>query len=291
MAQAVHYTFTLNNYNDGHITLLRDLTTRNDSFTYIIYGKEVGEKGTPHLQGYIQLSGGKRLRTVKNLMGLPTLHLEAAMGSDEHNFNYCSKDNNFEEYGERRAIRAKRASSSTPRPSVQFQEIVRQIKAGASLRDIIQEFPMEFIKHHAGIIRVHSMYLKKPFPIKHGPWKWDIQHDWNTSLLLWGKAGIGKTCFAQSLLPTALFVSHLDQLKSYDPTNNDGIIFDDMSFKHFPREAQIHLVDIEQDRSIHCRHTCAWIPAWTKKIFLSNLEEIFLNDPAINRRLTKINLY
>lgn len=288
MSRARHYSFTVNNFNDNHLDLLRTCVSRNTDIQYVIFGQEVGETGTPHLQGYLQLSGGKRIRTVHSLLGFSDLHMEAALGSDENNFTYCSKDGQFEEFGERQTIRAKRAASNTE--NTQYENLMAEIREGASLIQIASSYPKLFIKHHAGIVRAHSLFLRKPFPIKHGPWKWNITHDWNTSLWLWGPAGIGKTCYAQSLLPNALFASHMDQLKGYDPTNYEGIIFDDMAFSHLPREAQIHLVDTEQDRAIHCRHTCAWIPAGTKKIFLSNTVGIFLDDPAITRRLTIINL-
>jgi len=287
MSRAKHYSFTVNNYNDRHIDLLRTAIDRNTDFNYICFGKEVGESGTPHLQGYLQLNGGKRIRTVQHLLGFSDLHLEAALGSDEDNYNYCSKDGEFEEHGQRVDIRAKRKANN---PNLEFDSVMEDIRNGASLIHLASTYPKLFIKHHAGIVRAHSLFLKKPFLIKYAPYRWHITHDWNTSLHLWGAAGIGKTCYAQYLLPNAMFVSHLDQLKSYDPTNYDGIIFDDMSFAHLPREAQIHIVDTEQDRAIHCRHTCAWIPAGTKKIFLSNLSSIFIDDPAIKRRITRIHL-
>lgn len=125
---------------------------------------------------------------------------------------------------------------------------------------------------------------------------WDLDSfgtlpEWkaDTSLLLLGEPGIGKTSLARALIPTALFVSHLDKLRDFDPRQQGGIIFDDMTFLHLHREAQIHLVDKEFDRQIHCRYRTAEIPAGTWKIFVSNRfpREIFLtDDKAIRRRLT-----
>lgn len=289
MSRPVHYAFTINNYNDRHLNLLRSATARKPDITYLIFGREVGSSGTPHLQGYLQLTTGKRMLTVKHCLELDDIHLEAAMGSDEHNFDYCSKDEDFEEFGERRTIKAKRNAAQFSTST--FDTLMEDIRNGASLIQLATTYPMLFIKHHAGIVRAHSLFLKKPFIPKNGPWRWNIEHDWLTSLYLWGSPGIGKTCYAQHLLPNALFICHMDQLKSYDPTNYDGIIFDDMSFIHMPREGQIHIVDVEQDRAIHCRHTCAFIPAGTKKIFLSNSSSIFqMDDGAIARRVTRIHL-
>lgn len=88
-------------------------------------------------------------------------------------------------------------------------------------------------------------------------------------------------------------MSHIDDLLKFDPKKHEGIIFDDMDFKHVPRTAQIHLVDTDFERSIHCRYACARIPAKTKKIFTTNEFNggIFLiNDPAIARRIKAIEL-
>ena len=55
---------------------------------YII-GKEVGESGTPHLQGFVESS--KKFRWSE--FGLPkTIHWEKTKGTRQQNIDYCSKD-------------------------------------------------------------------------------------------------------------------------------------------------------------------------------------------------------
>jgi len=111
--------------------------------------------------------------------------------------------------------------------------------------------------------------------------------------VLWGESGCGKTTLARCLLPKALIVSHMDDLASYSE-NHVGIIFDDMSFKHIPREAQIHLLDTDLPRSIHVRYRTAMIPANTPKIFTTNEEcgLIFtMPDAAIARRVDFIKFH
>jgi hypothetical protein len=56
-------------------------------------GKEVGEKGTPHLQGYIEFKAPRTWQTIKNL--LPRAHIEKARGTRKQNIAYCSKEKNF----------------------------------------------------------------------------------------------------------------------------------------------------------------------------------------------------
>lgn len=113
------------------------------------------------------------------------------------------------------------------------------------------------------------------------------------SLILYGESGVGKSNWAKwHMEKPALFVSHLDCLKDYDSSFHRSIIFDDVSFMHMPREAQIHIVDTFDPRAIHCRYRVANIPAGTPKCFTAN-KRIVMDDPAINRRIhvVKVNGY
>jgi hypothetical protein len=92
------YTFTLNNYSDEEYeSLVGDL---NDEVTYAVVGKEVGESGTPHLQGYVLFRRSYHFNTIKNRF-FPRAHIEVAAGSVDANFRYCSKDGDFIEIGTR----------------------------------------------------------------------------------------------------------------------------------------------------------------------------------------------
>lgn len=106
----------------------------------------------------------------------------------------------------------------------------------------------------------------------------------NKPLVIVGPSGCGKTTWAIRNAPKPIcFVSHMDQLKHFDPQFHRSIVFDDMSFSHMPREAQIHLLDQHQPRAIHRRYGVTTIPAGTKKIFTANYNP-FLDDAAIIRR-------
>lgn len=110
------------------------------------------------------------------------------------------------------------------------------------------------------------------------------------ALFIHGGTNLGKTQWAIAHFKNALVVGHMDALKSFDPEIHDGIIFDDMSFNHLPREAVIQLLDWDLDRDIHCRHACALIPKHTRKIFTSNktFNDTFPYDEAgaIARRIS-----
>lgn len=88
------WCFTFNNYTVPQLEVLNNILNINCSIAF--YSLEVGEKGTPHAQGYFELKKKNRPLTVfkKSLIeGL--LHFEKAKGNFKSNYEYCSKDNIF----------------------------------------------------------------------------------------------------------------------------------------------------------------------------------------------------
>lgn len=86
------WIFVINNYtNEMFDTLTR--TFKEKKWIYVM-GKEVGEKGTPHIQGYLEAKNAIRFNTLKKMM--PTAHIEKAKGTREDNLTYCSKEGQAE---------------------------------------------------------------------------------------------------------------------------------------------------------------------------------------------------
>lgn len=98
MSRAKNWCFTLNNYVDADQDRLRTLAA-SEQVAFLVFGREVGESGTPHLQGYIEFRVRKRLRQVKDLVG-QRAHLEIRRGTGPEAREYCLKDGDFEEFGE-----------------------------------------------------------------------------------------------------------------------------------------------------------------------------------------------
>lgn len=124
-------------------------------------------------------------------------------------------------------------------------------------------------------------------------WTFDLEPSWR-SLWLSGPSGVGKSQWAIAQFECPLLVSHMDDLKQFSSDLHDGLIFDDMSFQHFPRGAAIHLVDWDLPRSLNVKHGCVTIPAHTRKIFTTNVswDEFWPQDDAgaIRRRCTIVRL-
>lgn len=83
--RARNWCFTLNNYTEASCELINNIDC-----VYMVYGFEIGENGTPHLQGYIRFSNQRQLSSLKKL--IPRAHFEAAKGSGKQNFDYCTKE-------------------------------------------------------------------------------------------------------------------------------------------------------------------------------------------------------
>lgn len=92
MAFACNWCFTVNNFTENDIELIK-----NWKFNYLIFGKEKGENGTPHLQGYLQTVGRFRISGMKKFH--QTAHWEPAKGSCADNQKYCSKEGDVTELG------------------------------------------------------------------------------------------------------------------------------------------------------------------------------------------------
>lgn len=80
-----NFVFTRNNYTDEHIQQFHDLPA-----SYKIFGREVGESGTPHLQGYVELEKPMRFLTLKKR--LPGFWIQKREGSPLQASDYCCKE-------------------------------------------------------------------------------------------------------------------------------------------------------------------------------------------------------
>lgn len=78
-------------YNNG-IDEIDEIFSYLEEGDKCIIGKEVGESGTPHLQGYIHFKVKCRPTT---RIPIKQIHWESCKGNERSNIIYCSKDNNF----------------------------------------------------------------------------------------------------------------------------------------------------------------------------------------------------
>lgn len=176
-----HFVFTCNNY-----TGLPDPSAWKDC-NYCVFQEEIGEKGTPHLQGYVQFKVQIRASTFTNMLlaeGIckhPYTHI--ANGSDEEASAYCMKDEGaldaYVEWGERRPIAGKKGSRND------ILAVKKKLDKGDRLIDIAHE------PDHFGTVirnqRALQWYSNELQPPRDGN-REKMRVHW-----VWGKPSTGKT--------------------------------------------------------------------------------------------------
>jgi len=87
--------FTLNNYTPEELESIRGLS-EGGLLKYLVYQLEIGESGTPHIQGYAYARDAKSLTAWKSLLS-GRAHVERARGTPEQCRDYCTKEDSRQE--------------------------------------------------------------------------------------------------------------------------------------------------------------------------------------------------
>jgi len=98
--QSKYWCFTLNNYDEKEVQTLTDAALKADErsgdCSYIIFGREVGqERGTPHLQGYVEFTKKKRRLGVTRWPGLRRARVSIRRSTAHEASEYCKKEGSY----------------------------------------------------------------------------------------------------------------------------------------------------------------------------------------------------
>ncbi len=96
-AKSKHWVLTLNNPTKRDSETVKRPGTEGSLLDYLILGKEKGEDGTKHLQGYCVFKNRVRLSGVKKIW--PRAHLEIRKGTPKEAMDYCKKEGTWREWG------------------------------------------------------------------------------------------------------------------------------------------------------------------------------------------------
>lgn len=92
-----NFTITFNNYGSQDVSDLTDFVEKNCTKYLLAY--EVGESGTPHIQGFMCFKSQRSFSAVTKWRGyserLKRAHIEVMRGSVKQNIKYCSKEDNI----------------------------------------------------------------------------------------------------------------------------------------------------------------------------------------------------
>lgn len=86
----MNWCFTWNYFTPEDVEPLKLRLAEGCKFA--CFENEIGESGTPHLQGCLQLKKKQRMNGVKNLIGCPHVHVEMMRGTIAEAAAYCKKD-------------------------------------------------------------------------------------------------------------------------------------------------------------------------------------------------------
>jgi hypothetical protein len=166
MSRGKNWCFTLNNYTEEDLERLPLLVTQNEC-SYLIYGKEVGESGTPHLQGFVSFTRRVYLTDVKKRISR-TAHFELSRLVPE-SIEYCKKDNDVYEYGTPPVGQGKRSD---------IDDFKTDVKDGLlDLKKIREKHSAVYAKHKTFVLE----YVVDNTPIPKMP-AYPL-HEWQQDLL------------------------------------------------------------------------------------------------------------
>lgn len=184
-----NFVFTLNNYVQEDIDALKALVKTN-KIKYIVFGKEKGNSGTPHLQGFVTWTIARTLTASKVVLGNNRLHLEIAKFPHQA-AEYCKKDGDFWEWG----VPPK---SPTDLQACRTRGNETEKRKWAQIKDLAQkgEFddidPKVYVLHLSNLERVHDRALAlKP-----------NEPTFETMYWFYGPTGTGKSRTARERWPT-----------------------------------------------------------------------------------------
>lgn len=210
---------TLNNYTEEEELVLQSNLAQG-VFSYLIYGREVGSQGTPHLQMYLETSGKMSLSSMKKIDGLSRAHLEKANGSLEQNQAYCRKEDANPFVGGSAMKQGKRSDL------VAIQDL---LDGGATCDEIADSHFKKWVVYR----RSFTAYAARLIPDRH--WKTHVT-------VLWGLTGTGKTRFVHDQIMDSTFYQPGDYQWFDGYTGQDIVLFDDFRGE-YPLPLLLRLLD------------------------------------------------
>lgn len=146
--QARFFCWTLFGYDEAELDSLRT-RLQDTQVRYAVFGHEVTKEGKPHLQGYIAFKNKKSFTAAKKILS-DKAHLEVCKGNEKQNYEYCSKDGNFEEFGSKQSTQGKRSDLEAFADAVKEGERdLKKLREG--FKDVCAKYPRfvnEYIRDH-----------------------------------------------------------------------------------------------------------------------------------------------
>lgn len=207
------WCFTLNNPDLEEIADFHILCADGEEVVYSIFGDEVGDNGTAHVQGFVVFKAVKRLSFLKKL--LARAHWERARASSLQAAEYCKKDGNFVEYGVCPVDR-RFTSSSVSESNLAMWDEARQLARAGKFDEIRSDL---YIRYRGAFHSIFDDSCNATQCIN------ELNHLW-----IYGSTGIGKSRYCYESYPGA-FRKPLNKWWDHY-TNQDVVIIEDVDPSH-----------------------------------------------------------
>lgn len=162
--------FTLNNWTEAEENVLLSIVHKNLESRYLLYQKEVGESGTPHLQGFMYFYNQINLSTLNKLLPRASFSKPRCIKAC---ILYCKK--------EKTRVEGPFEYGKMPEQGrrTDLEELSNKFLT-MSVQNFIKEAPMEYVKYHRGLHALKSISTTHRSSPPSVSW-------------FWGKSGKGKT--------------------------------------------------------------------------------------------------
>ena len=267
MAKSKNYCFTMNNYEGTELV---------DSIecAYIIYGKEVGASGTPHLQGLVRWNNERSLAAT--IKALPGCHVEVTKSLFDA-IEYCKKEGDWTERG-------------TP-PKTDKQKGEGEKERYKRARSLAEEGKFDeidadiYIRHLGNLKKIRAEKQVQPAQLT------ELSNQW-----LYGPPGSGKTSRAFAENPSAYLKGLNKWWDGY--TNQEAVIIDDMDPFHkslaqefkawahhapFPAESKGGTMCLRPKKIIVTSNYSideVWDDSTTREAMHRRFNEVYIGTPA-----------
>lgn len=216
MPRVKDWCFTINNPSEEDWEAVWSLVHK-----YLVFQVELGDSGTPHIQGFVQMSKRTTLERMRRL--LHRAHFEQRQGTAEQAAHYCKKPVpdcrcrhcdglvRFDDYHESGELDTTEQGQRTD------LSVATDLLRTDGLAAVKEQFPTVFIRYPRGFESLAQHYVKP--------------RDFQTIVtVIFGEPGSGKTRYGMTgPLPYKLNVlgEGTDFFGAYDPRVHQTVVVDD----------------------------------------------------------------
>lgn len=148
------WSWTWHGYTEDDVNTLKGIT----DVRYLVFQQErCPETGALHLQGFIALMSPQRMTGVKKILdpkkgSKSSIHLESSRGTADQNRAYCTKEDTRVED----TVPYEYGSLPSAGKKKDWSVIMDDLASASSVSEFASLHPEEAIKHHAGVVGLHS---------------------------------------------------------------------------------------------------------------------------------------